>query len=133
MKMAAKQSLPEMIREMTLKSRILGHAAALLVAATIAVPALADAPAGGAAHMEKAALDLIALAKADASTPPRFSDPKAKADFDALLDRKAIIGAPPYAAADLPLLQSAFGGYFALTKMYMNFRDPASARCSRAH
>lgn len=93
---------------------------ALMAAGT----AMADVPASAPADMEKAALTLLALSKENPATAPRLADAKAKEAFATLTDRTKMIGDAPYSAKDIPPLQSAFGGYFALSKLYMNHKDP---------
>lgn len=99
-----------------------GAAATLLVS-----QAFAEVPATAPADMEKAALVLLALTKENPASPPRMADAKAKDAFETLVDRKKMIGDAPYTVKDVGPLQSAFGGYFALTKLYMNHKDPSGA------
>ena len=85
----------------------------------------AEVPADGIATLDKAAIEFVALLKQPdyKATPPRISDEKVKALFAALLDRDKIIGQAPYTSKDIQPLLSAFSGYFALSKAYIEHRD----------
>lgn len=102
-------------------------AGALLTSAFAIGPAMADMPADGLAQLDKGAVEFVALLKDPASkaSPPRLTDERVKPIFAKLLDKQKILGTAPYKAKDVQPLLGIFSGYFALTKAYMEFKDPA--------
>lgn len=90
-----------------------------------AAPAQAGLAQGALDNLKTASGQFEALLKEEAArmSPPRIADVKAKPVFDALFDDQKILGAHPYAAAEIEPLLGVFSTYFGMTKIYLGFRN----------
>lgn len=98
---------------------------AVLVALSLlgAPSAWASPPATAKAELEAAFADLDALARRtrQAGDLPRWSDPDGARVLGRLWNMRAILGAPPYAASDVPVLLDIFDRQNAVYKTYLLF------------
>ncbi|AOO84457.1 hypothetical protein BHK69_13870 [Bosea vaviloviae] len=90
--------------------------------------ALAEVPASGPAQLNAAfsAMDALTRQRRASGTLPRWSDPADAKVLAALWNAPAILGRPPYASNDIPLLLDILGKETQVMKTYALFSaDPA--------
>ncbi|WNJ88774.1 hypothetical protein [Bosea sp. 685] len=103
----------------------------LLLASLLAAPgwkAWAEVPASGPAQLNAAfsAMDALTRQRRASGTLPRWSDPADAKVLAALWNAPAILGRPPYASNDIPLLLDILGKETQIMKTYALFSaDPA--------
>lgn len=97
---------------------------ALVALSLLGAPsAWASPPATAKAELDAAFADLDALARRtrQAGGLPRWSDPEGSRVLGRLWNMRAILGAPPFAAVDIPVLLDIFDRQNAVYKTYLLF------------